>query len=198
MVNARTRRPTARIAALALAGALMLGGLTAAAMRFGESLWVLTAPPDRLAALVSPVESAPVIDRALDRGRDRVADDAAAVRRSPKPGDFSVPGRATTSNTAAGAGAADDESAPPVARVGTRVAVTEPAPTEIPDEVAADDEPRAPTFTTEVENGRTIYRVNGDLLLDPGHVRGQPVEVGSEYRFGQRGLEKVPLWEMRR
>jgi hypothetical protein len=127
-----------------------------------------------------------------------VADRAAAVRRAPKPGDSSVPGRASTSNAAAGAGAADDESTPPVARVGTRVAVTEPAPTEIPDAVAADDEPRAPTFTTEIQNGRTIYRVNGDLLLDPGHMRGQPVEVGSEYHFGQRGLEKVPLWEMRR
>jgi hypothetical protein len=198
MVNARTRRPTARIAALALAGALMLGGLTAAAMRFGESLWVLTAPPDRLAALVSPVESALVIDHAPDRVRDRVADHAAAVRRAPELGDSSVPGRATTSNAAADAGAADDEPTPPVARVGTRVAVTEPAPTEIPDEVAAGDEPRAPTFTTEVQNGRTIYRVNGDLLLDPEHMRGQPVEVGSEYRFGQSGLEKVPLWEMRR
>jgi hypothetical protein len=198
MVNARTRRPTARIAALALAGALMLGGLTAAAMRFGESLWVLTAPPDRLAALVSPVESALVIDHAPDRVRDRVADHAAAVRRAPELGDSSVPGRATTSNAAADAGAADDEPTPPVARVGTRVAVTEPAPTEIPDEVAAGDEPRAPTFTTEVQNGRTIYRVNGDLLLDPEHMRGQPVEVGSEYRFGQPGLEKVPLWEMRR
>jgi hypothetical protein len=198
MVNARTRRPTARIAALALAGALMLGGLTAAAMRFGESLWVLTAPPDRLAALVSPVESALVIDHAPDRVRDRVADRAAAVRRAPELGDSSVPGRATTSNAAADAGAADDEPTPPVARVGTRVAVTEPAPTEIPDEVAAGDEPRAPTFTTEVQNGRTIYRVNGDLLLDPEHMRGQPVEVGSEYRFGQPGLEKVPLWEMRR
>jgi hypothetical protein len=198
MVNARTRRPTARFAALALAGALMLGGLTAAAMRLGESLWVLTAPPDRLAALVSPVESAPVIDRAPDRVRDRLADRAAALRRAPKLGDSSVAGRATTSNAAAGAGAADDESTPPVARVGTRLAVTEPAPTEVPDEVAAGDEPRAPTFTTEVQNGRTIYRVNDDLLLDSGHMRGQPIEVGSEYRFGHRGLEKVPLWEMRR
>jgi hypothetical protein len=198
MMNARTRRPTARIAALALAGTLMLGGLAVAAMRFGESLWVLTAPPDRLAALVSPVESAPVIDRAPDRVRDGVADRAAALRRAPKLGDSSVAGPAATSNAAAGAGAADDESTPPVARVGTRVAVTEPAATEIPDEVAADDEPRAPTFTTEVQNGRTIYRVNGDLLLDPEHMRGQSVEVGTEYRFGHRGLEKVPLWEMRR
>ena len=56
-----------------------------------------------------------------------------------------------------------------------------------------------PTFTTEVAHGRTIYRINGDLLLDPGHLRGDPVEAGCEYRFGHRGLEKVKaLWEVRR
>jgi hypothetical protein len=198
MVNARTRRPMARLAVLALAGALMLGGLAAAAVRFGDSLWVLTAPPDRLAALLSSVESAPVIDRAPDRIHDGVANRAAAASRAPKRGDASVPARATTSNAAAGAGAADDESTTPLARVGTRIAVSEPAPTEIPDEVAAGGEARAPTFTTEVDNGRTIYRVNGELLLDPGHMRGHPVEVGFEWHFGQRGLEKVTLWEVRR
>ena len=88
--------------------------------------------------------------------------------------------------------------AAPVARLGARVAVTEQAPTEIADEGAVRGEPGAPTFTTEVQNGRTIYRVNGDLLLDPGHLRGEPVEVGWEYHFGQRGLEKVTLWEVRR
>jgi hypothetical protein len=197
-VNARTRRSTARFAALGLAGALMLGGLAAAAVHFGESLWVLTAPPDRLAALLSSVESAPVIDRAPDRVGDRVANRAAAASRAPKRGDSSVPTRATTANAAAGAGAADDESTTPAARVGARIAVSEPATTEIADEVAAGGEARAPTFTTEVQNGRTIYRVNGELLLDPGHMRGEPVEVGFEWHFGQRGLEKVKLWEMRR
>ena len=96
-------------------------------------------------------------------------------------------------------GADGDGSGTPVARLGARVAVTEPAPTEIADEgTAAGGEPGAPTFTTEVRNGRTIYRINGDLLLDPGHLRGDPVEVGWEYQFLHRGLEKVTLWEVRR
>jgi hypothetical protein len=192
----------ARSAALVLTGALVLGGLAAAAARFGEPLWVLIAPPDRLAALVSPIDPAAVTPRAPEGGRNRVAtrvpNGAAAAGRAPKAADATAPERASTSEAAAVAGAAGDGSALPVARRGARVAVTEPAPTEIADEGAVRAEPGAPRFTTEVQNGRAIYRVNGDLLLDPGHLRGEPVEVGWEYHFGQRGLEKVTLWEVRR
>jgi hypothetical protein len=204
MGNARTRRRMARSAALVLTGALVLGGLAAAAARFGEPLWVLMAPPDRLAALVSPIDPAALTPRAPDGGRDgvanRVPNRVAAVGRAPKPPDAPAADRASTSEAAAVVGTAGDGSTPPVARLGARVAVTAPAPTEIADEgAAAGGEPGAPTFTTEVQNGRTIYRVNGDLLLDPGHLRdGEPVEVGWEYRFLQRGLEKVTLWEVRR
>lgn len=191
-----------RSAALVLTGALVLGAIAATAAHFGEPLWVLMAPPDRLAALVSPTDPAAVTPRAPDGGRNRVANrvpnGAGAAGRAPKPADASAPDRASTSEAAAVAGAAGDGSGTPVARLGARVAVTEQAPTEIADEEAARGEPGAPRFTTEVQNGRPIYRVNGDLLLDPGHLRGEPVEVGWEYHFGQRGLEKVTLWEVRR
>lgn len=203
MGNARTRRRMARSAALVLTGALVLGSLAAAATRFGEPLWVLMAPADRLAALVPPIDPAAMTPRAPDGRRDRVAnrvpDRAAAVGRAPKSADATAPDRASTSEAAAVVGADGDGSGTPVARLGARVAVTEPAPTEIADEgAAAGGEPGAPTFTTEVRNGRTIYRINGDLLLDPGHLRGDPVEVGWEYQFLHRGLEKVTLWEVRR
>ena len=190
-------------AALVLTGALVLGAIAATAARFGEPLWVLMAPADRLAALVPPIDPAAMTPRAPDGGRDRVAnrvpDRAAAVGRAPKSADATAPDRASTSEAAAVVGADGDGSGTPVARLGARVAVTEPAPTEIADEgAAAGGEPGAPTFTTEVRNGRTIYRINGDLLLDPGHLRGDPVEVGWEYQFLHRGLEKVTLWEVRR
>ena len=203
MGNARTRRRMARSAALVLTGALVLGSLAAAATRFGEPLWVLMAPADRLAALVPPIDPAAMTPRAPDGGRDRVANRvpgrAAAVGRAPKSADATAPDRASTSEAAAVVGADGDGSGTPVARLGARVAVREPSPTEIADEgTAAGGEPGAPTFTTEVRNGRTIYRINGDLLLDPGHLRGDPVEVGWEYQFLHRGLEKVTLWEVRR
>jgi hypothetical protein len=193
----------ARFAAPALGGVLVVGALAVVAMRFGEPLWALTAPADRLAVLVSPVDLKPVAGRPPDHVvRDRLAgrspDRAAAASRTPKAADSTAEARATTSATALEAGATGDGWATPSVRLGTRMTVTEPAPTEMPDDVAVSSEPGAPTFTTDVQGGRTVYRMNGDLLLDPGHLRGEPVEVGFEYRFGQRGLEKVTLWEVRR
>ena len=83
-------------------------------------------------------------------------------------------------------------------RLGARVTVPDSTPTPAPAETAESGEPGEPAFTMEVERGRTIYRMNGDLIVDPEQQREEPVEAGFEYRFGKRGLEKFKLWEVRR
>ena len=173
-----------RYAAVAVIATLVVGGLATAAWRVGPTLWTLTTPADRLGALVADAE------RELTRGRP-AAPGAGAI--APAALADSTPTRSTTSRAAAMV----DGSRGPV-RLGARVTVSDSTPTQAPGEMAESREPGEPAFTMEVQRGQTIYRMNGDLIVDPEHQREEPVEAGFEYRFGKRGLEKFKLWEVRR
>jgi hypothetical protein len=184
MVNTRARRRIGRYAAVALLAAVAVGGLATAAWRLGPTVWTLTAPADRLGALVADAE------RELTRG---TAAPGAGVIAPGALADSSRTARSTTSRAAA----VGDGARGPL-RLGARVTVTDATPTPAPADMAESGEPGEPAFTMEVERGRTIYRMNGDLIVDPEQQREEPVEAGFEYRFGKRGLEKFKLWEVRR
>src|SRR5262245_9840987 len=189
MVNARPRRRMVRLAATLGLTALLVGGLATATIHLGPTLWALTVPADRLGALVVEAER----ERAQRRPPDPVLADgargliASSSLVSPR---AAAPGRA----------AVDDVRRAPFARVGARISVAErtPAPAQ-PGEPPVSDEGE-PAFTVETVRGQTVYRMNGELVLDPGQHRQEEerVEAGYEYRFGTRGLEKVKLWEVRR
>jgi len=174
-----------RHAAVALAWALAIGGLGAIGMRYGESLWALTAPPDRSSVATAEAERERPTGRALD---------SVAMSRSSA---LAQPAGSAGVIASRGAGVAH-ALADPLVRLGARAVVPDAAPTEAAAEVSSSTEPGEPAFTMEVQGGRTIYRMNGDLVVDPDQQREEPVEVGFEYRFGKRGLEKVKLWEVRR
>jgi len=171
----------------ALAGALIAGGLAMVVVLFGESLWALTAPPDRLGLMVADDAPGP----AGQRGPDTVASVIAPSTRA---------GALPAARASQDAGAPVTRQTPDaVARVGARITVPAAAPTEAAADAA--DLATAPgelAVTMEVQGGRTIYRMNGDLVVDPDRQREDLVEAGFEYRFGMRGLEKVKLWEVRR
>ena len=166
-------------------GVVVVGGLATAAIHLGPTLWELTAPADRLGALVAQAER--------ELGQRRPPDVAAGAlaltgASSPPSSWAATPGRS----------ASDDARREPFARVGARISVAEPPPAPAqPAEAAASGESE-PAFTVDVVRGQTVYRMNGDLILDPGQHRDDMVEAGYEYRFGLRGLERVKLWEVRR
>ncbi len=172
-----------RAAAVAVVAAVVVGGLATAVWRVGPTLWTLSAPADRLGALIADAE------RELTRG---TIAPSAAVITPPALVDSSRPARATPSRAAAVEGARGP------LRLGARATVSDSTPTPVPAETAESGELGEPAFTMEVERGRTIYRMNGDLIVDPEQQREEPVEAGFEYRFGKRGLEKFKLWEVRR
>jgi hypothetical protein len=174
-----------RYAAVVVTGAVVVGGLATAAWRVGPTLWTLTAPADRLGALVADAERELTGGRPATPGAGAIAPGALA--------DSTRAARATSSR----APAIDDGSRAPV-RLGARVTLSDSTPTPAPGEMAESREPGEPAFTMEVQRGQTIYRMNGDLIVDPEHQREEPVEAGFEYRFGKRGLEKFKLWEVRR
>jgi len=168
-------------------GVLIAGALGAAAIQAGPTLWALTAPADRLGALVADAE------REL------------AQRRPPEPaladGARSLTGsltRVSARTTVSGPAAIDDARHVPFARVGARISLAAPTPAQAQPEDATVSGEVEPAFTVETVRGQTVYRMNGDLVLDPGQHQDEMVEAGYEYRFGKRGLEKVKLWEVRR
>jgi hypothetical protein len=178
-----------RAAAVAVLAAIVVGGLATAAWRWGPTVWTLTTPADRLGALVADAE------RELTRG---TIAPRAGVIAPPALADSSRTSRATTTRSTMSRAAVVGEGARGPVRLGARVTVSDSTPTPPPGETAESGEPGEPAFTMEVERGRTIYRMNGDLVVDPEHQREEPVEAGFEYRFGTRGLEKFKLWEVRR
>src|SRR5262245_30696560 len=186
MVNVRPGRRMVRLAATLGLTALLVGGLAAAAIHLGPALWALTAPADRLGALVAEAER----ELAQRRGP--------AVAPGPGAMAGSSPPAATRATTPGRAPAVDHAERAPVARVGARVSVTEPTTAAPPSGEAAVGSEGEPAFTVEVVRGQTVYRMNGDLVLDPGQHPEEMVEAGFEYRFGKRGLEKVKLWEVPR
>src|SRR5262245_43280636 len=116
MVTTRLRRRMRRLAATLLVGVLIVGGLVTAAIYVGPTLWVLTAPADRLGALVAEAE------------RER------AQRYPPEPppadgarGLTGLVSRVSARATAAGATVVDDAPRAPFARVGARISVAAPA-----------------------------------------------------------------------
>jgi hypothetical protein len=165
----------------------MVGGLATAAIYAGPTLWELTAPADRLGALVAEAE------RELAQRR---AASVATGAGAPALTGASSPGSARAA--ASGSAAVDTARREPFARVGSRISVTEPTPAQAPSGEAAAGVEVEPAFTVDVVRGQTVYRMNGDLVLDPGQHPDEMVEAGYEYRFGKRGLEKVKLWEVRR
>jgi hypothetical protein len=175
-----------RHATVVLTGALVVGGLAAVAVRFGESLWALTAPPDRLGAVVADAEPG--------RAGRRASDSVAAVVPPPARADSTSTARASR----AVRGADAHPMSGPVARVGARITVPDQDSTETVGDGPSNAMPGEPAFTVEVQGGRTIYRMNGELIVDPDHPREDLVENGFEYRFGKRGLEKFKLWEVAR
>jgi len=186
-VTARTRRRLAQGARWALVGALIAGGVAVIVVELGESLWALTAPPDRQGLFTAQVEPGLTSPRAPGV-------EAGVTAPMTRTAVLSTPG--------AGRNAASPvagERLDAVARVGARSTLAGPAPTEAvadaPDLATA---PGEPAVTMEVQGGRTVYRMNGDLVVDPDRQREDLVEAGVEYRFGLRGLEKVKLWEVRR
>lgn len=184
MVNTRARRRMGRYAAVAVIAAVAVGGLATAAWRVGPTLWTLSAPADRLGALIADAE------RELTRGTTAPS---AGVSAPPALVDSSRPARANPSRAAV-----VGEGARGPLRLGARVTAPDSTSTPAPAETVESGEPGEPAFTMEVERGRTIYRMNGDLIVDPEQQREEPVEAGFEYRFGKRGLEKFKLWEVRR
>jgi hypothetical protein len=184
MVNTRARRRVARFAAVAVLAAVAVGGVAMAAWRLGPTVWTLTAPADRLGTLIADAEREPT------RG---TTTPGAGVIAPPALADSSRTARATTSRVAA-----VGEGARGPLRLGARVTVPDSTSAPAPAETAESGELGEPAFTMEVERGRTIYRMNGDLIVDPEHQREGPVEAGFEYRFGKRGLEKFKLLEGRR
>ena len=192
-MNARTRRRTARFATVGLITVLVAGALVAAALRFGETLWALTAPADRFGALVADAERE-VAGQGVSARESletlRPAADAVVPALPPSPA--RSPSRVRSATPGATVG---DGERPPVARVGARVVVPSATPSDPSADVAAGE--AEPAVTMEVKGGQTVYRMNGDLVVDPGQQREEPVEVGFEYRFGKRGLEKIKLLEVR-
>jgi hypothetical protein len=187
MVNRRPGRRTWRGAATLLVGGLLATGLIAAAIHAAPTLWQLTAPADPLGALVAEAERE-LADR---RPPEPVAADGAR-------GLTGVVSRVPVRATVPRASAFGDAGRPPFARVGARMSVAVPPSTPTPPDEAAISGEVEPAFTVETVRGQTVYRMNGDLVLDPGQHREEMVEAGYEYRFGKRGLEKVKLWEVRR
>ena len=169
----------ARFAAVAMLAAVVVGGVTTAAWRLGPTVWTLTAPADRLGTLIADAE------RELTRGTT-----------APGGGVIAPPALADSSRTARVAAVGEGARGP--LRLGARVTVPDSTSAPAPAETAESGELGEPAFTMEVERGRTIYRMNGDLIVDPEHQREGPVEAGFEYRFGKRGLEKFKLLEVRR
>ena len=88
MVNTRARRRMGRYAAVAVIAAVAVGGLATAAWRVGPTLWTLSAPADRLGALVADAE------RELTRGTTAPS---AGVIAPPALVDSSRPARADPS-----------------------------------------------------------------------------------------------------
>jgi hypothetical protein len=185
MVNARARRRIGRWAARLAVGGLTVGAVATAAVHLGPTLWELTAPADRLGALVAEAER----DLTQRRAPDVATGSGGALALT----------GASSRATASGPGSTDDARREPFARVGARISVTEPpsAAQARPGETAVSGEAE-PTFTGDVVRGQTVYRMNGDVIGDPGRHGDQMVEAGYEYQFGKRGLEKVKLWEVRR
>ena len=185
-MNARTRRWVQRYATLVLTCVLVVGGLAAVTLRFGEARWALTAPADRLGAVVADAEA--------ERPGRRAPGSAHAAIPRPERADSAATARARRADGGAVADARPD----PFARVGARTVVADPGSGDTPGDGPSNAMPGEPAFTMEVQRGQTVYRMNGDLVVDPEHQREEPVEGGYEYRFGKRGLEKVKLWEVRR
>ena len=144
MVNTRARRRIGRYAAVALLAAVAVGGLATAAWRLGPTVWTLTAPADRLGALVADAE------RELTRGT--TAPGAGVIA----PGALADSSRTARSTTSRAAAVGDGARGP--LRLGARVTVTDATPTPAPADMAESGEPGEPAFTMEVERGRTIYR----------------------------------------
>ena len=165
-----------RLAARLGSSVLIVGGLATAVIHLGPTLWDLSAPADRLGALVAEAE------RELAQRRPTGADGALALSGSSSP----------TSPRG------DDTRRAPFARVGARISMAVPPPAPAPLGEAAVSSEGEPALTGDVVRGQTVYRLNGDLILDPGQPREEMVEAGYEYQFNKRGLEKVKLWEVRR
>ena len=174
-----------RLAARLAVGGLIVGGVATAAVHLGPTVWELTAPADRLGVLVAEAERELV--------QRRVPDVASGS------GGALALTSASSRATASGPDSTDDARREPFARVGARISVTEPPPASQarPGESAVSGEAE-PAFTVEGVRGQTVYRMNGDVIGDPGRHGDQMVEAGYEYQFGKRGLEKVKLWEVRR
>jgi hypothetical protein len=177
-----------RRAATLSIGTLTVVGLAATAIYAGPTLWALTAPADRLGALVAEAER----DLAQRRAQNAASGaDALALTGASR-------AIAASRDNASSPTAGDDARREPFSRVGARISVTEPPPAPARlGEVAVGGEAE-PVFTVEVVRGQTVYRMNGDVIGDPGQHGEQMVEAGYEYRFDKRGLEKVKLWEVRR
>jgi len=165
-----------RLAARLGSSVLIVGGLAAGVIHLGPTLWEVTAPADRLGALVAEAE------RELAQRRPTGADGALALSGSSSP----------TSPRG------DDTRRAPFARVGARISMAVPPPAPAPLGEAAVSSEGEPSLVGDVVRGQTVYRLNGDLILDPGQPREEMVEAGYEYQFNKRGLEKVKLWEVRR
>ncbi len=182
-----------RLAATLSISALTVGGLAATAIYAGPTLWALTAPADRLGALVAQAERDLAQRRAANAtpGADALGADGLALTGASR-------ATAASRGNASSSTAVDDARREPFSRVGARTSLAEPTPAPArPGEAAVSGEAE-PAFTVEVVRGQAVYRMNGDVIGDPGQHGEQMVEAGYEYRFGKRGLEKVKLWEVRR
>jgi len=169
-----------RLAARLGSSVLIVGGLAAGVIHLGPTLWEVTAPVDRLGALVAEAERELAQRRPTEVATG--ADGALALSGSSSP----------TSPRG------DDTRRAPFARVGARISMAVPPPAPAPLGEAAVSVEGEPSLPGDVVRGQTVYRLNGDLILDPGQPREEMVEAGYEYQFNKRGLEKVKLWEVRR
>src|SRR5262245_65837929 len=117
MVNARPRRRRRQLAATLLVRALTVSGLATAVISVGPTLWELTAPADRVSALVAEAE------RELAQPR---TPDVATGSGAPAPSGSSAPSSAHP--TTKGPVAIDETRREPFAHVGARFSVAEPTP----------------------------------------------------------------------
>jgi hypothetical protein len=168
-----------RLAATLGSSVLLVGGLATAVIHLGPTLWDLSAPADRLGALVAEAE------REL-------------AQRRPPEGATGADGVLALTGSSSPTSAGDDPRRAPFARVGARISMAVPPAASAPPGEAAVSSEGEPASTVDVVRGQTVYRMNGDLILDPGQPREDLVEAGYEYQFNKRGLEKVKLWEVRR